>query len=252
MTMTETGDRSLLCAVKRTGTGAPLYIVPSVGMTALSLINLARSIDPPRPVYSFEFAGMEDERLPHDSIEDMAHAYVDEIRRHQPSGPYYIGGHCFGGGVAHDMVTKLEALGERVSVFVLFDSIGPVPADEYVDPDLPSMNEMADHVGKAVTLLTEHAATQFSVLPAPAVERIRAIIQTHIDAGIRYRGAPVKTGIVLLRTRTHDDRAFLGWRPIGTGGYREVDIPGDTFSMLKPPHSKVLGQRLSEVLSAAQ
>ena len=53
MKTTETGDRSLLCAVTRTGDGSPLYIVPSVGMTALSLINLARSIEPPRPGADF-------------------------------------------------------------------------------------------------------------------------------------------------------------------------------------------------------
>jgi len=249
MKTTETGDRSLLCAVTRTGDGPPLYIVPSVGMTALSLISLARSIEPPRPVHSFEFAGMEDDRAPHNSVEDMASAYVAEIRRQQPGGPYYIGGHCFGGCVAHDMVTKLEALGERVAVLVLFDAIGPATADDGAGQDLPTASEMAGHVEKALELLSEHTARQFSVLPAPAVERFEAIIRTHVDAGLRYRGAPVKARITLLRTRTHDVRTFLGWRPIGTGGFDEVEVPGDTFSMLKPPHARVLGQRLSEILN---
>jgi thioesterase domain-containing protein len=256
MKTTETGDRSLLCAVTRAGTGSPLYIVPSVGMTALSLINLARSIDPPRPIYSFEFAGMEDERRPHDNIEDMAGAYVAEIRRHQPAGPFYIGGHCFGGCVAHDMVTKLEAIGERVAVLVLFDAIGPAAADDGAQPNaaadqgLPTSGEMAGHVEKALGLLGEHAAKQFSVLPAPAVERFEAIIRAHVVAGLQYWGAPVETRIALLRTGTHDGRAFHGWRSIGTGGYSEAEVPGDTFSMLKPPHARVLGQRLSEILNA--
>jgi hypothetical protein len=37
---------TLLCTLVAGGTGAPLYLVPSVGSTPLSLVRLARAIDP--------------------------------------------------------------------------------------------------------------------------------------------------------------------------------------------------------------
>ena len=251
-------ERRLLCAVTRAGTGPPLYIVPSVGMTALSFIHLARSIDPPRPIFSFEFAGMEDDRSPHDSIEDMASAYVAEIRRHQPTGPYYIGGHCFGGIVAHDIVTKLEALDERVALFLVLDTISAGAAKDgpaaNSDPDQRRLSsaELAHHIEKMLKLLAEHAKKQLALLPPAMAEQFGGVIRTHVDAGGRYRGLPTKAKIVLLRTRTHDARAFLGWRSISTGGYDEAEVPGDTFSMLRPPHASVLGARLSDILNASR
>ena len=58
------------------------------------MIRLARSVSPERPAYSFIAAGMEDGREPHKSIEEMASAYLAEIRTVQNSGPYYLSGHC--------------------------------------------------------------------------------------------------------------------------------------------------------------
>ncbi len=256
MAATRFDDRSLLCAVTRAGTGSPLYIVPSVGMTALSLINLARSIDPPRPIYSFEFAGMEDKRQPHDSIEDMASAYVAEIRRHQPTGPYYVGGHCFGGIVAHDIVTKLEALDARVAVLVLLDAIGPMTADDDSPAEGGSDHrpmppaEFTAHVAKLVDAVGQQVRKQYEHIPPVVVQRLEDIIRTHIAAGRRYRGKATRAKIVVLRTLTHDARIFRGWRAIAGGGYSEVEVPGDTFSMLRPPHARVLGKHLSDILAA--
>lgn len=256
MTVTRPEDRSLLCAVMRAGNGPPLYIVPSVGMTALSLINVARSIDPPRPIYSFEFAGMEDDRSPHTSIEDLADAYVAEIRRHQPTGPYYIGGHCFGGVVALEIVSKLETQGERVAVLVMIDAIGPEVAADGSEADGQSEQgrlsraELEAHFENIVRLLYQNVKRHFALLPPATARQFKEVIETHLAAGLRYRIRPVRTGIALLRTPAHDARVFHGWRSIGTGGYREVEVPGDTFSMLKPPHVRVLGQRLSEILNA--
>ncbi len=55
----------------------------------------------------------------------MAEHYLAEIRRLQPEGPYYLGGHSAGGLVAFEMAWRLRAQGERVALVALFDTWAP-------------------------------------------------------------------------------------------------------------------------------
>ena len=56
----------------------------------------------------------------------MAEAYVHDMRSRQPSGPYAIGGYCFGGNVAYEMARVLEGMGETVDLLLLIDM--PIPS----------------------------------------------------------------------------------------------------------------------------
>jgi thioesterase domain-containing protein len=44
------------------------------------------------------------------------------MRAVQPSGPYYLGGYCFGGTVAFEIAQQLHAAGERVDLLLLLDT----------------------------------------------------------------------------------------------------------------------------------
>jgi thioesterase domain-containing protein len=52
----------------------------------------------------------------------MAELYVQEIRRVQPHGPYFLGGYCMGGTVALEMALRLTQMGEKVALLALFDT----------------------------------------------------------------------------------------------------------------------------------
>ena len=45
-----------------------------------------------------------------------------QIRAVQPEGPYHLAGWCFGGGVAHQMATQLQAAGQQVALLALVDA----------------------------------------------------------------------------------------------------------------------------------
>ena len=62
---------------------------------------------------------------PHRSIEEMARAYVEEIRALRPHGPYFLAGYSGGGVVAFEMAQQLKALGEEVPLLVFFDTYHP-------------------------------------------------------------------------------------------------------------------------------
>ena len=63
---------------------------------------------------------------PHDPIEGgikaIAKKYVEILRRHQPEGPYILGGWCYGGVVAQEMACQLVDTGETVERLIMLDS----------------------------------------------------------------------------------------------------------------------------------
>jgi thioesterase domain-containing protein len=55
----------------------------------------------------------------------MAAHYIKEIQTVQPEGPYLLGGHSFGCYVAFEMALQLQALGQKVALVAIFDTIVP-------------------------------------------------------------------------------------------------------------------------------
>ena len=56
------------------------------------------------------------------SIEEYASKYVEIIKSIQPEGPYYIGGYCFGGVIAHEIAVQLEKQNDKVEKLVQLEA----------------------------------------------------------------------------------------------------------------------------------
>ena len=59
-------------------------------------------------------------------VETVSALYLAEIKRRQPSGPYFLGGWSAGGVIAYEVAAQLVAAGERVERLLLIDSPCPV------------------------------------------------------------------------------------------------------------------------------
>ena len=55
-------------------------------------------------------------------IKHIAARYVHTLQKYQPTGPYIIGGWCYGGVVAHEMAYQVENAGEKVQHLFMLDS----------------------------------------------------------------------------------------------------------------------------------
>lgn len=55
-------------------------------------------------------------------IRNIASRYIKTMKKYQPKGPYILGGWCYGGVVAQEMVHQLEEDGEEVRLLVMLDS----------------------------------------------------------------------------------------------------------------------------------
>ena len=110
--------KSGLLPIQSKGSRTPLFLVHGAGGDVLwGYANLARHTVPDQPIYGIQAA--DDEEFP--TLEAMAARYVEKVRAFQPSGPYQLGGYCFGGTVAQEMARQLEAQGEVVSLLALLD-----------------------------------------------------------------------------------------------------------------------------------
>ena len=85
---------------------------------------LAKYLDPERPIYGIRALGIDDNRLPHNRIEQMAEAYIQEILKVQAegAGAYCIAGVCTGGTVSYEMACQLRDRGLEVEFLGLIDS----------------------------------------------------------------------------------------------------------------------------------
>jgi thioesterase domain-containing protein len=247
---------TLLCTLAAGGTGAPLYLVPSVGSTPLSLVRLARAIDPRRPVRSFAYAGLEDDAAPHRTLEAMAAACVEELLAASPEGPYLLGGHCLGGTVALEMALQLEARGRNVTRLVVLDSIAPLIEGTHrasVGPDAFGSRAAAAESSfrRAIEEIVSRTIGAYPVIGPDAFRRLGALLKLHIEAGVAYRARPLRARTCVLRTAGCADAVLDGWSSVAPGALSLHDVPGDTFSMLRLPHVETVGRTLGRLLADA-
>ncbi|MQA65926.1 MAG: acyl-CoA synthetase, partial [Alphaproteobacteria bacterium] len=94
---------SCLVPIQPRGDRPPFFCVHDGYGQVLSYRDLSLLLGETQPFYGIQARGIDGEEEPFVRIENMAAHYVTEIRKVQPEGPYYIGGHSFGGRVAYVM-----------------------------------------------------------------------------------------------------------------------------------------------------
>ena len=115
-------SNSLLFKIRAVGSKPPLFLINAMGTGMLAYKLLAKYLDPELPVYGIRALGMDDNREPHNRIDQMARAYIQEMRSIQPEGPYFIAGVCTGGTIAFEMASQLISQGLEVAFLGLLDS----------------------------------------------------------------------------------------------------------------------------------
>jgi phthiocerol/phenolphthiocerol synthesis type-I polyketide synthase E len=93
------------------------------GGNVLLYRDLSLHLGADQPFYGLQSIGTDGSRPPLTRIEEMAALYVAEIRKVQPTGPYFLGGYCGGGTIAFEVAQQLVACGETVALLALFDTM---------------------------------------------------------------------------------------------------------------------------------
>jgi thioesterase domain-containing protein/acyl carrier protein len=246
-----------LVGIRERGTRPPLYMVHGLGGEIGYFYNVAEQLHPEQPVY-----GLQAPVDPFGDLEAMAAHYLSEIRRHQPSGPYLLGGYCVGGCVAFEMARRLVAAGESVSLLALIDTVMPGPrrlghrlrrlASRPLREMLATVEAHARRLASRMAAPVSEGSPNLHFYGVPLA--FQATAARHYQAQLHYNPGHYQGDMWLFRTRNDAFESHLGWRPL-VGGRLEVrTVAGRHADVLKIPHvneiARLLGAAVDDALTA--
>ncbi|AUY52511.1 hypothetical protein C2142_30385 [Streptomyces sp. CB01881] len=266
---------SSIVPLKATGDRPPLFCVHPKNGTVFSFTALARTLAAECPLYGVQAHSLDLERKPHDSIEEMAAAYVQDIIRVQPEGPYHLCGYSLGGMIAYEMARQLTALGREVARLVLLDS---APHLEAGFPSLAELESMDD----VTFLITEFAeavpVTEEALRPLAPEQRIKHVLdlavaagfhmehmdlrtmtrytdiaRAHTRAALAYRPGPYTGSALLVRCADPTDSAEAdpswGWQALVGDGLTIREVTGNHRTIVDAPHVIAVSEHVSDYLT---
>ena len=107
------------------GTRPPLFLVHNVWGDLLRYRPLALRLGTDQPVFGFEAPVAENGYPEVRTMEEIAQAYVEELRRFRPDGPYLLCGYCAAGALTLEMGRQLRASGAAVPLLAVIDGACP-------------------------------------------------------------------------------------------------------------------------------
>jgi amino acid adenylation domain-containing protein/FkbH-like protein len=280
------GSSSVLVPIQPHGSKPPLYLVHGAGGDVLwGYANLVSHMDPEQPIYALKSRGQtgleEFERL-----EDMADFYLRAVRAHQPEGPYFLGGYCFGGNVAHEMARQLQAEGGRVALLALLDSAPANSGYETVQwwrPEFPGLfarnlfywlqdfrnvksldrrrfiarklRTGGRKLARWVRGAGDSAAVDLEEVidPAHFPEHELKLWEIHLRALASHVQRPYSGHVTVFRTKGHplfsSFARDLCWGALAMGGVTVKLIPGSHENIFMEPNVKSLALALNAALS---
>jgi len=118
-------DWSPIVPVQTKGDKHPFFGVHGHEGGVLFWRDLVEYLPDDQPFYAVQAQGVDGFLPALTDMEDMARLYIDEVRKIQPHGPYYLGGYSMGGVIAYEMGQQLFRDGERVNLLVMLDTRNP-------------------------------------------------------------------------------------------------------------------------------
>jgi amino acid adenylation domain-containing protein len=276
---------SSLVPIKPNGSKPPFFCVHAIAGNVLSYYELAQHLDPEQPFYGLQAQGLDGQQAPFTRMEDMASHYLKEIKTVQPKGPYFLGGHCFGGAVAYEIAQQLHTEGEKVALLAMLDTTGPLGQTR-----LPFIQRVPLHLKnllqkgpiyiwqKSISwlpwlqVLVKYKLTKISnkvyktgesegdgVVPYNL--RHFRVREANNEAGSQYDMKPYSGPLTVfgveeeLRVAGAGEGYKLlpnfGWDDYAIGGFEIHRIAGDHLSMFTEPHVKVLAEKLQACITKA-
>ncbi|MEB3339555.1 alpha/beta fold hydrolase [Okeania sp.] len=120
------GFASPVIAIQPKGSQPPFFCIPGGVGTAFYLHSLAFHLGQDQPFYGLQARGMDDRAEPHTNVGAIAADYINALKNIQPIGPYFLGGHSFGGQVAFEISQQLQKQGDKIGLLAVFDIPAPI------------------------------------------------------------------------------------------------------------------------------
>ncbi|WLS48447.1 amino acid adenylation domain-containing protein [Micromonospora profundi] len=246
----------------------PLFLVHPSGGSVTSYAQLAGMLGDDQPIHAIEDPAL---RLaePAGDLSARAAEYVELIRQVQPHGPYHIGGWSLGGVIALEMARQLADAGHPVGTVVLLDP--GLPTDPRPPDDLDALSSFVyDLAGLADVAPPDVDPATFRGLDRDALGEVAldvldkaGLVPDGLRDEVRLRMRAFTTNVAALHT--HRPRRYDGpvtlirtadgadddatWQALCPRLDRQT-VPGDHYTMLRPPHLAALATAVRDALGA--
>lgn len=255
---------------------APFFLVAGMFGNVLNLRHLAHLIGTDRPFYGLQARGLYGDHEPHRTFEEMAAAYIKEMKMVQKEGPYFIGGFSGGGITAYEITKQLREAGDEVAALILLDT--PLAHSE----PLSSVDRMSIHwqrINKqGISYLTDWAKSRYrwelrkfnqrfnpetTANETPYDFQSKKIELAFYKALELYKTEFQPINIVLFRPKL--DKSYLLSNGRATNAIRQFvyddngwgeyvnkvevfEVPGDHDGMVLEPNVRVLAEKFSQCI----
>ena len=268
------GKHACIVPMREDGSMPAFFCVHAMNGTIDGFQDLAEHLGPDQPFYAIRSPFLDGEMMSLYTMRDLARYYVDEMRKVQPDGPYYIGGYSMGGRIAFAMAHYLKSLGQEVGLLVLLDSRSYIgrrlpPRKERLgrywqmmtQPDRQKRKEfLRFQIERRKAKFTAFFTRKYYSRMLRRVRRKGKKVQPSFDLTIYlnnrinlgYVSKPYDGRAVLLKV----DKSFLhsdvhdGWQQVFTGRYDVHSVEGRHLTILTKPFvqevADVLGQHLKD------
>jgi oxalate---CoA ligase len=268
------GDRPvispMLRPIRASGSRPAIFFIhPAPG--TLGYQSLVRHLSADQPAYELQAHGPGPDRIRFADIEEMAAHYVSEIRRLQRTGPYYLGGFCFGGIIAFEAAKQIFSQGEDVAFLFLFDAVGPASPTirqrlRFHARKLKGLQfaEARSYLLSKVRVLKERCMARASGVPGASGGRpTRSPIDTEsaiegegfILMKKEYTPRAYPGEITLFRSagqgETHAGN-LNGWQGVAAKGVTMHEVPGSHMEMFNERNVKALADTFRTCLEDTQ
>ena len=267
---------SSLVPIQPNGHKRPLFCIHGGLGNVLFYRHLSNHLGTDQPVYGIQAKGLTETEEPPGTIEEMAAAYIKEIRSVQPQGPYYLSGYCFGAIVAFEIAQQLVRAGEKIAFLGSFNGIGPIGKQSAKSVSVFRM--YPTHGFKQIVmypiLLTKFLVRRYSLLAYYGIVfRARAVaynfyqkkgrampdslrrqyVVDAIDKALKKYNPDVYHGqLIIFRSPWIFKNPYLRWKKLIAGGIKTHDMPGKYKNrrfIMYEPYVGSLAEELKKYLS---
>lgn len=266
----QTAGGPTLRPIRTQGSRPPVFFVhPAPG--TLGYRGLLDYLHTQQPAYELQAYGPAGNRLCFGDVGELAAYYVREIRGLQRTGPYYLGGFCFGGEVAFEVASQLYAQGEAVAFLFMFDTVGPInptptqrlrfhagklrrlrPGERW--PYLLSrVKVFVERVGLTIITAVRPLGLDSARLSADSSSPLEADGFVLMKTDFMTRVYPGE--ITLLRSisqGTSHAGELNGWHGVAAKGVTLHTVPGTHLDMFSKENIGVLAEKFRACLEKAQ
>ena len=226
---------------RRSEDAPPLFLAPMAGANPLYLSRFAHHLMAEQRCYGMDISAAAD----CESVATLALTFIASIDAVYPEGPFYLGGHCFGGVLAYELARQFAARGRQPAALYLFD----VPTPGYPNParDTSVVTRGLLHHATDIAHYGEFARVAWRHLKKLNAKRLESVgVPAADEPSVRlmrlYEPRPYQGDTVLFLARKHEqtdsplDRR-LGWRGLIQPSIEVVEVDSTHLDLFDEPHA---------------